>query len=84
MWEKFIQAIKDIVFLSEQGRRNTEEIKEIRKRTEELTLMVERLAFEIQRTRENESHEREKLVLRFLEKDLQSPKKKLSGKKGKK
>ncbi len=65
MLEKLIQAIRDIVFLSEQSRRNTEEIKELRKRVEDLTLLNERLAFEIQRTRENEAHEREKLVLRL-------------------
>jgi hypothetical protein len=68
MWEKLVQAVRDIVFLSEQSRRNTEEIKELRKRIEDLTLLVERLAFEIQRTRENEAHEREKMMLR-LERD---------------
>jgi hypothetical protein len=36
--EKLIQAIRDIVFLSEQSRRNTEEIKELRKRNEDLTM----------------------------------------------
>ncbi len=79
MLEKLIQAIRDIVFLSEQSRRNTEEIKELRKRVEDLTLLNERLAFEIQRTRENEAHEREKLVLRLekqpSEKRLSSNKK---------
>ena len=65
MLEKLIQVIRDVVFVSEQSRRNTEEIKELRKRIEDLTLVVERLAFEIQRTRENEAHEREKLVLRL-------------------
>ena len=83
MWEKFLKAIKDIVFLSEQGRRNAEEIKELRKRIEELTLLNERLVFEIQRTRENEAHEREKLLLR-LENIQSTEKKKLPRKKGKK
>lgn len=78
MLEKLFQAIRDIVFLSEQSRRNTEEIKEIRKRIEDLTLVVERLAFEIQRTRENEAHEREKLVLRL---EKQTPAKQLPSKK---
>lgn len=82
MWEKFIQAIGDIVFLSEQARRNTEEIKELRKRTEDLTIVVERLAFEIRRTRENEAHEREKLVLR-LENKSQKIEGKLSRRKSK-
>lgn len=78
MLEKLIQAIRDIVFLSEQSRRNTEEIKELRKRIEDLTIIVERLAFEIQRTRENEAHEREKLVLRL---EKQAPAKQLPSKK---
>lgn len=78
MLEKLIQAIRDIVFLSEQSRRNTEEIKELRKRIEDLTLVVERLAFEIHRTRENEAHEREKLVLRL---EKQPPAKQLPSKK---
>jgi archaellum component FlaC len=83
MWEKLIQAIRDIVFLSEQAQRNTEEIKELRKRIEDLTLVVERLAFEIQRTRENEAHEREKLILR-LENKPDETKKKLPRSKTKK
>ncbi len=83
MWEKFISIIRDIVFLSEQGRRNAEEIKELRKRIEDLTLLSERLAFEIQRTRENEAHEREKLLLQ-LGTDSTKEKKKLLRKKGKK
>ena len=83
MWEKFIQTIRDYVFLSEQTRRNTEEIKEFRKRIEDLTLIVERIAFEVQRTRENEAHEREKLILR-LENQFLKTEKKLPAKKTKK
>jgi len=48
MWEKLIQAIRDFVFVSELSRRNADEIKELRKRNEEITLLVERLAFEVQ------------------------------------
>ena len=69
MWEKLVQAIRDIVFLSEQSRRDTEEIKELRKRIEDLTLLVERLAFEIQRTRE-------KLILRLEGKSAETTKEK--------
>ena len=71
MFEKIVQIIKDIVFLSEQSRRNAEETKELRKRVEDLTLLCERLAFEIQRTRENEAHEREKLILRLEKGDAE-------------
>ncbi|MCY7374893.1 MAG: hypothetical protein LH472_02835 [Pyrinomonadaceae bacterium] len=75
MLEKLLQAVRDFLFINEQLRRNTEEIKELRKRVEDLTLFNERLAFEIQRTRENEAHEREKLVLRS-EKESPKPEKK--------
>ena len=37
----------------------------MRKQNENLTLLVERLAFEIQRVKENEAHEREKLMLKL-------------------
>lgn len=63
MWEKILQAIKDIAFVGELSRRNSDELKELRKRCEDLTLMVERLTFEVQRTRENEAHERQVLAL---------------------
>ena len=74
MWEKFIKIIKDIVFLSEKGRRNAEELKELIKRVEDLTLLNERLVFEIQRTRENEAHEREKLILRLEKRETKEKK----------
>ncbi len=45
------------------------EIKELRQELDDLTSAVERLAYEVRRNRENEAHEREKLVLR-LENEL--------------
>lgn len=65
MWEKFISVIKDFILSGELTRRNTEDIRELRRRNEDLSLLVERLAFEIQRVRENEAHEREKFLLRL-------------------
>ncbi len=78
MLEKLVQAVRDFIFINEQLRRNTDEIKELRRRVEDLTLLNERLAFEIQRTRENEAHEREKLALRL---EKQTSNKSLSSKK---
>lgn len=49
----------------------------VRRLTEYSKLVVERLTFEIQRTRENKTHEREKLVLR-LEKKSRETKKKIA------
>lgn len=65
MFEKFIQAIRDLAYFSEQARRNSDELKDLRKKHEETALAVQRLAFEIQRLKENEAHEREKLLLRL-------------------
>lgn len=80
MWEKFFQALKDFVFQSELSKRNADDVRELRRRNEEITLLVERLAFEVQRVRENEAHEREKLLLR-LELRNTPPKKQLPKKK---
>lgn len=80
MWEKFFQALKDFVFQSELSKRNADDVRELRRRNEEITLLVERLAFEVQRVRENEAHEREKLLLR-LELPNTPPKKQLPKKK---
>lgn len=79
MWEKLLGSIKDFVLAGELTRLNTADIRELRKRNEELTLLVERLAFEIQRIRENEAHEREKLLLHLENRSLKpktSPRKK--------
>lgn len=65
MFEKFLQAIRDLAYFSEQARRNHDEIRDLRKKHEETALAVQRLAFEIQRLKENETHEREKLLLRL-------------------
>ena len=64
MFEKFLQAIRDPAYFSEQARRNSDELKDLRTKHEETALAVQRLAFEIQRIKENEAHEREKLTLR--------------------
>lgn len=64
MWDKFLGAVKDFIVAGELTRRNSDEIREVRRRNEELSLLVEKLAFEIQRVRENDSQEREKLLLR--------------------
>ena len=70
MLEKFFQAFKDLVFVLELSKRNADDVRELRRRTDDLSLLVERLAFEIQRIRENEAHEREKLLLKLENKSL--------------
>lgn len=74
MWEKFFNSVRDFVIQSEMTRRNSDDIRELRRRNEEITLLVERLAFEIQRVKENEAYEREKLLLRLELDNKVSPK----------
>lgn len=49
----------------ETTEQNTAELKEQKHEVRSLTSGMERLAFEVARTRENEAHEREKLALRL-------------------
>ncbi len=72
MLEKFFQAFKDLVFVLELSKRNADDVRELRRRTDDLSLLVERLAYEIARVRENEAHEREKLLLRLENKSIKS------------
>ncbi len=77
-----LSAVKDFIVAGELTRQNTVDVRELRKQNEELLLVVEKLAFEIQRIRENESHEREKLLLR-LDLKAKQERKQLSKKKPK-
>lgn len=69
MFEKFLQAIRNLAYFSEQAHRNSDELKDLRQKHEDTALAIQRLAFEIQRLKENEAHEREKLLLKLELKD---------------
>jgi TolA-binding protein len=60
------QEIKE---LRDEHREQQNDAQDLRERFQDLTLAVQRLVFELKRTKENEAHEREKLVLR-LENEL--------------
>lgn len=64
MWEKLLKTLTGASFIVEQGRRNSDELKELRNKHHDLSLAVQRLILEVERLRENEAHEREKLLLR--------------------
>lgn len=71
MWDKFFGSIKDFVVAGELTRYNTDDVRELRRRNDELSSLVAKLAIEVKRLgdqvsrlRENEAHEREKLLLR--------------------
>lgn len=65
MWKQIYESLKQLVLLSEQTRENRREIKALRQELRDLTAVVERLAHEMRRARENQAHEREKLELRL-------------------
>lgn len=69
MWEKIWDLLSKVATLTKDSDRNSQEIKEIRAEIRDIYSMMERLAYEIQKTREEDRHEREKLALR-LENEL--------------
>jgi predicted nucleic acid-binding Zn-ribbon protein len=69
MFKQLYDLVKQLLLLTRETQQNKTEIKELRQEFKELTAVVQRLAYEIHGTSENEAHEREKLVLR-LENEL--------------
>jgi len=69
MWDKIWALLAKIVTLTKQTDKNTEDIKELQREMREIHSWLERLAYEIHKTREEDRHEREKLALR-LENEL--------------
>ncbi len=64
MIKELTQIFRDLAYFSELGRRNNDELKDLRNRHHDLALGIQRLAMEMERLRENEAHEREKLLLK--------------------
>lgn len=79
MWKQIYEALKQLLLLTQQTEKNRGEIKELRQELQELASVVERLAYEVRRTRDNEAHEREKMRLR-LENDLLKFERRIPGK----
>lgn len=69
MWEKIWDLLSKVATLTKDTDRNSQEIKEIRADIRDIYSKLERLVYEIQKTREEDRHEREKLALR-LENEL--------------
>ena len=65
MWERLIDLVKTVVTLAEELKQNREEIKEIRQELRDLTSIVQRLASDIEHTKDREASEREKLILQL-------------------
>ncbi len=65
MIKELAKIVRDLAYFTELGRRNHDEIKDLRKSHNDLSLSIKLLAMEMERLRENEAHEREKLLLKI-------------------
>lgn len=65
MWQKILDWAKYFLKHKEQTEKNTADIKEQERTIKDLTAALQRLAYELDRQRDNEAHEREKLSLRL-------------------
>lgn len=65
MWKQLYEWAKWLVSLTHETRQNRTDIKELQNQLEELTAIVQELVYEVRRNKENETHEREKLMLRL-------------------
>lgn len=69
MWKQLSEWLTQIIMLAKETQRNSDDIKQIRREMDEMGRAIERLAYEIKRTQDEDRHEREKLALR-LENEL--------------
>ena len=73
---------RKIAFLAQDTHKNKADIKTLREQMEELTEAVRQMSNDIRRDRENEAHEREKLLLRLEVALLRSERRTLTGRSG--
>ena len=65
MWEKIYNFGRMLFNLSEDLKANRDNTERLEQEVRDLTAVVRQMAFELQRTRENQAHEMEKLELRL-------------------
>ena len=69
MWKQVLQVAARFWKVAEETQRNSTEIRELRQELNDMGKVLDRVLYELQRQKENETHEREKLALR-LENEL--------------
>lgn len=72
MWDKIYNFARMLFNLSEDLKANRDNTERLEQEVRDLTAVVRQLAFELQRTRENQAHEMEKMELRLKLELLQS------------
>lgn len=63
MWKKLLNLAGLFWRLADDNERNRKQLEALERDVQGLWRAVDRLTFEVQRTREHDTHEREKLVL---------------------
>lgn len=74
MWDRIYNFGRMLFNLSEDLKANRANVERLEQEVRDLTAVVRQLAFELQRTRENQAHELEKTELRLKLELLQSGK----------
>lgn len=74
MWERIYNFGRMLFHLSEDLKANRDNTERLEQEVRDLTTVVRQLAFELQRTRENQTHELEKMELRLRLEMLQTVK----------
>ena len=80
MWKQLLDLAKKLAYLAQDTQKNKADIKTLQNQIEELTETVRQMAYDNRRDRENEAHEREKLLLRLEVVLLRSERRTLTGK----
>ena len=65
LWREIANALKELLLLRENTKKNADDIQEMQKDFKALTAFVERLAYEVRGNRNDEAHERENMALRL-------------------
>jgi vacuolar-type H+-ATPase catalytic subunit A/Vma1 len=65
MWRKFYEYARQLLAIKVQTDRNSEEIKEMREEMKQMAEALRDLRYEVKAVRENEEHERQKLILQL-------------------
>ncbi len=88
MWKQFLDAIGQIVMLTQETRQNKtanaetrQQLKEVQEEVKELSRAVQRLAYEIHRIGEVDKHERDIMALRLENELLRFERRLISGEK---
>ncbi len=80
MWNQIGEFFKHVLFLTQETQKNQADIRRLTQEMQDLTRAVERLAYEIHRVSERETHEREMLALRLENERLRFEGRLLAGK----